>query len=162
MILKLNELRVAAFAQFARKSEEIIVALWLYQNLISHNVTRWLSLYPSLPRMLQMNPASHSYFMSIDKPTVVLRRFLGNYPSEFCLTHLDICNHFWLLLMRKFRMLRSQKHQLRLYRVSPLWRQGFKWNNQIFISSQFESALRKFREGKDHGCDLFMSDVSVL
>jgi len=40
MILKLNELRVAAFAQFARKSEEIIVALWLYQNLISHNVTR--------------------------------------------------------------------------------------------------------------------------
>jgi len=25
-----------------------------YQKLISHSVTRWLSLYPSLPRMLPM------------------------------------------------------------------------------------------------------------
>jgi len=40
MILKLNESRVAAFAQFARKSEEIIVALWMYQKLISHSATR--------------------------------------------------------------------------------------------------------------------------
>ena len=28
--------------------------------------------------------------------------------------------------------------------------------------SQVKSALRKFREGKDHDCDSFMSDVSVL
>jgi len=40
MILKLNELSVAAVAQFAGKSEEIIVALWMYQKLISHSVTR--------------------------------------------------------------------------------------------------------------------------
>jgi len=38
--LNLNELRVAAFAQFARNSDEIIVALWMYQKLISHSVTR--------------------------------------------------------------------------------------------------------------------------
>jgi len=42
----------------------------------SHGVTWWLSLHPSLPRMLQMYPASHSYFTSIDKPTVVLKRFI--------------------------------------------------------------------------------------
>jgi len=33
-----------------------------------------MSLYPSLLRMVQMYPASHSYSMSIDKPTVVLKR----------------------------------------------------------------------------------------
>jgi len=37
--------------------------------------------------MLQMYPASHSYFMFIDKPTAVLKRFFGNSLSEFCLTH---------------------------------------------------------------------------
>ena len=33
--------------------------------------------------------ASHSYFISIDKPTVVLKRFFGNSLSEYCLTHLQ-------------------------------------------------------------------------
>ena len=58
-----------------------------YQKHIIHSGTKWLSLYPSLPRMLQMYPASHSYFMSIDKPTVVLKRFFGNSLSELCLRH---------------------------------------------------------------------------
>ena len=58
-----------------------------YQKLISRSVTRWLSFYRSLPRMLQMYPASNSYLMSMDEPTVVLRRFFGNCLSEFCLTH---------------------------------------------------------------------------
>jgi len=31
-----------------------------------------------------MYPASHSNFMSIDKPTVVQKRFFGNYRSELC------------------------------------------------------------------------------
>jgi len=71
-----------------------------------------ISPYPNLPRMLQMYPASHSSFMSIDKPTVVLKRFFRNYPSELCWTHWDTCNHLWLLLMSKFRILTSQKHRL--------------------------------------------------
>jgi len=155
MILKLNESRVAAFAQFARKSEEIIVALWMYQKLISHSATRWLSLYPSLPRMLQMYPVSHLYFMSIDKPTVVLRRFPGNSPSEFCLTHLDTCNHFWLRLMSKFRLLRSQKHQLLiLYRVSQCWK------SQIFfllrkVQIRNENWIRLLRMLKVRKCKAF-------
>jgi len=66
-------------------------------------------------------------------------------------------NHLW------FRILRSQKHQLlRSYRVSPRWRRAFSQNNQTYISSQLKSALRKFNEGKNHDCDSFMSDVSVL
>jgi len=51
------------------------VDIW-YQKLISHSVIKSLSLYPSLQRMLQLYPALDSYFMSIDKPTVVLKRFL--------------------------------------------------------------------------------------
>jgi len=32
----------------------------------------------------------------------------------------------------------------------------------MYISSQVKSTSRKFSEGKDHDCDSFMSDVSVL
>ena len=52
-----------------------------YQKLISR---KWLSFYRSLSRMLQLHPASNSYCMSIDKPTVVLKRFFGNSLGEFC------------------------------------------------------------------------------
>jgi len=50
--------------------------------------------------------------MSIHKLTVVLKHFFGNFLSELCLRHQDICNHFWLLFMSKFRILRSPKHHL--------------------------------------------------
>jgi len=59
MILKMSELCVVAFAQFAKKSVKIIVNFWILSvKNISHSVTRWLSLYPSLPRMLQMYSVS--------------------------------------------------------------------------------------------------------
>ena len=32
----------------------------------------------------------------------------------------------------------------------------------MFISTQVKSKLGKLREGQDHECDLFISDVSVL
>jgi len=92
-----------------------------------------------------------------------LNLFLGNSLSEPCLTHYDICNHLWLLLMRKFTILRSPKHHfLRLYCAWPLWRLVFNRDNQMYISSQVKSALRKCREDKDHDCDLFVSDVGYL
>jgi len=37
-----------------------------------------------------------------------------------------------------------------------------KRENQMCKSSQVKSTLRKFGEGKDRDCYLFMSDVSVL
>jgi len=36
------------------------------------------------------------------------------------------------------------------------------WPTFSYILSQVKSALRKLSEGKDHHCDSFMSDVSVL
>ena len=86
--MKLSELHVVAlaFAQFAKKGGKdycdfVDIA---YQNRISLRVARWLLLYRSLPRMFQLYPVSNSYFMSIDKPTVVLKRSFGNSLSEFC------------------------------------------------------------------------------
>jgi len=55
-----------------------------YQKLISRSVTRWLPLYRSLPRMLQLYPASNWYFTSMGKPTVVQKRFFRNSLSELC------------------------------------------------------------------------------
>jgi len=60
-----------------------------YQKHIAHSVTRWLSLYASLPRMLQMYPASPSYFVYNHKPTVVVKRLFGNSLSELCWRHLQ-------------------------------------------------------------------------
>ena len=61
----------------SQRRVKTIVTLWILstKKIISHSVTRWLSLYRSLPRMLQLCPASNSYFMSIDKPVVVLKTF---------------------------------------------------------------------------------------
>jgi len=54
--LKLSELRVIVFAQFAKKEwEDYYDFVEIeYQKHISRSVTRWLSLYRSLPRMLQV------------------------------------------------------------------------------------------------------------
>jgi len=51
---------------------------------------------------------------------------------------------------------------MRLYRVSPLWKQGFQRDYQMSISSQVKSALWNVREGKHHHRDSFMLDASVL
>jgi len=62
MILKLSDVRVVAFTKFAKESEKTCDFVDIeHQKLISHIVTRWLSLYPSLPEMLQIYPASYSY-----------------------------------------------------------------------------------------------------
>jgi len=82
MISKLSELRVVAFTKLGKESEKTIVTLRTLSTKNLFLITRLISLYPNLPRMLQMYPASHSYFMSIDKPTVALKRFFGTSLSE--------------------------------------------------------------------------------
>jgi len=129
-----------------------------HQNLIKLSVTRWLSLYRSLPTMLQLYTQLQIHTSCPSTNCCSEMFFFGNSLIEFCF-NTDTCNYLWLLLLSKFRILRSQKHQLlRLYRVSSLWRQGSSRNNQMYISSQVKSALRKLSEGKDHGCDSFTPD----
>jgi len=107
-----------------------------------------------------MYPDSHSYFMSIDKPTVVLKRFFGNSLGELFKTFEIFCG-----CLSKFRILRSPKHHLlRLYRVSPLWRQGLNRDKQMYISSQVKSLLRKLWDREKakimtviYSCQMYLS-----
>ena len=55
-----------------------------------------------------MYPAMQSYFMSIDKPPIVLKRFYESSLSELYLKHLQ---SFVVVFMNKFRILKDQKHQ---------------------------------------------------
>lgn len=53
-----------------------------YRTLLSHCKTRWLSLAPSIDRILQMFPALQSYFKSIEEPAVLLERFFNDDFAE--------------------------------------------------------------------------------
>ena len=92
--------------------------------------------------------------MPIDKPTVVLQRFflILWVNSVHIKTFAIICSCFYWT-SSEFQSISCWGL---LYRVSLLWRQWFKRSNQIYISSQVKSALRKFSKGKDHDCDSFM------
>jgi len=78
--------------------------------------------------------------------------------------------NFWLFLMSKFRILRSRKHHLlRLYRVSPLWRQGFNRDSQTDMHIKpRKSALRKLRDWEKarivtvyHACQMHLYCASL-
>jgi len=137
-----------------------------FQKRISRSVTRWLSLYRGLPRMLQLYPASNSYFMSIVKPTVVLKRFFMEILWANSV-HIKTLQSFVCAFIEQVQNIeksrasvvevvscfttvkaRIQERQSDVH-IKPSW-------------IKVESALRKFSEGKDHDCDLFMSDVPVL
>ena len=60
-----------------------------YQKLLFHCITRWLSLYPSISRMIDMFPALQSYFLSIAKAPVNLKRFYESSVSVLYLKHLQ-------------------------------------------------------------------------
>jgi len=72
--------------------------------------------------------------------------------------------------MSKFKILRSPKHHLlNFHRVSPLWRQGFNRGNQMYISSQVKSALRKLRDWEKarivtvyYSCEMYLYCTSLV
>ena len=72
-----------------REVERLLHVEIEYKKLLSHSVTRWLSLYSNLSRMIQMHPAMQSYFLSIDKLPVLQKHFFENSLSELYLKHLQ-------------------------------------------------------------------------
>ena len=60
-----------------------------YHYLLSHSKTRWLSLFPGINRLIEMFPALKAYFLSIEKPPMVLKAFFENELSELYLLHLQ-------------------------------------------------------------------------
>jgi hypothetical protein len=53
-----------------------------YRKMLSFSKTRWLSLHPAINRVLEMFPALKSYFLSQDKPPVILKQLFENPLSE--------------------------------------------------------------------------------
>ena len=133
-----------------------------YKKLLSHSVTRWLSLYPSLSRMIHMYPAIQSYFLSIDKPPVLLKHFFENSLSKLYLKHLQ---SFVDVFHKHVQNIEQSKISLvevvaNLDSVKTIILQR---KRQMFVSVQVKSKLAKLREeGKEQECNLFMSDVSSL
>lgn len=50
--------------------------------LLNHSKTRWLSLYPVIERVLKMYAPLKSYFLSLEKPPVILKKFFEDPLSE--------------------------------------------------------------------------------
>jgi len=168
MILKLSELRVIACAQFAKNEWKDYCDFVdiEFQKLISHYVTRWLSIYPCLPRKLQMYLASHPYFISIDKPTVALKRFSGNSERILfkTLRRLQSFEVAFNELVQNIKKSKASFIEVVLFSATVKARIQERQSDVHTVSSQIKSALRKVREGKDHDCDSFRSesDISVF
>ena len=133
-----------------------------YQKLLSSCVTKWLSLYPSLSRRFQMYPALQSYFISIDKPPVVLKWFYESTVNKLYLKHLQSFVVIFYEQVQNIERSTASTTEVKacLDAVKSTIEERQK---QLFISTQIKSKLSKLREdGHDHECDLFISDVSAL
>ena len=56
-----------------------------YKKFLSHCKTRWLSLFPGTSRLLEMFSPQKSYFLSKERPPIVIKRFFENEMSEVCI-----------------------------------------------------------------------------
>ena len=109
-----------------------------------------------------MYPALQSYFMSIDRPPVVLKRFYESSLSELYLKHLQ---SFVAVFNEQVQNIeRSKASVIEVRSCLDVVKSTIKERQkQMFISTQVKSKLDKLREeGQNHECDLFISDVSVL
>ena len=133
-----------------------------YQKLLSYCITRWLSLYPSISRTIDMFPALKSYFLSIAKPPVKLKRF---YESSVSVLYLKYLQSFVTVFNEQVQNIEQSKASINEVRSSlnAVKSTVEKRSKQMFISTQIKSKLSELREeGKAYECDLFESDVSVL
>ena len=111
--------------------------------------------------MINMFPALQSYFLSIAKPPVNLKRF---YESSVSLLYLKHLQSFVVVLNEQVQNIEQSKASINKVRSSlnAVKSTVEKRSKQMFISTQIKSKLSEFREGKAHECDLFESNVSVL
>lgn len=53
-----------------------------YKDILGYSETRWLSLMPSVERILKLFSALKSYFLSQDKVPLILKTFFNNSCAE--------------------------------------------------------------------------------
>lgn len=133
-----------------------------YKKLLSHSATRWLSLYPGLTRLLQMYPALKSYFLSIEKPPVALKKFFENEVTELYLWHLQSVVCIFHETVAKIERSKNSVIEILecLFSVGNILKNR---QSQQFVSIKVKSMLKNLRDnGFSHKADEFMTDVSIL
>ena len=130
-----------------------------YKKLLSHSKTRWLSLYPGLTRLLQMYPALKSYFLSIEKPPVALKKFFENEATELYLWHLHSLVCIFHETVAKIERSKNSVIEILecLISVGNILKNR---KSQQFVSIKVRSMLKNLRDnGLSHKADEFMTDV---
>jgi len=141
-----------------------------FQKLISHSVTRWLSLYPSLP-VDASNVTCFKIVLHVHRQAnCCSETFFWKFSARTLFKTLRYLQSFLVAFNEQVQNIEKSKHQLlRLHRVSPLWRQGFNRDNQMYLSSQVKSALRKLRDWEKakivtvyYSCQMYLYCTSVV
>ena len=133
-----------------------------YRRMLSHSKTRWLSLFPGIERMIQMFPALKAFFLSQEKPPIVIKKFFENDFSEIYLWHMHSFMsvfHTHIQAMEKennsimeVKKILNSVHTILLERKS-----------KSFMSLKVKGLLaEKRRDGLGKGCDQFCADVQGL
>ena len=112
--------------------------------------------------MIDMFPALQSYFLSIAKPPINLKRFYKSFVSVLYLKHLQSFVAVFNEQVQNIEQSKASINEVK-YSLNAVKSTVEKRSKQMFISTQIKSKLSELREkGKAHECDLFESDVSVL
>ena len=130
-----------------------------YRELQSHSKTRWLSLLPSVERVLQMYPALQSYFKSISQPPKFLWKFFSHDFSE---AFLYFVHSFMAIFHEKIEVVEREKNSV-LEVVRAIDKLLEVLNEKIksrFIPHSTKLILNKLREQcEDKQCDEFIENA---
>ncbi|XP_030049150.1 protein FAM200B-like [Microcaecilia unicolor] len=133
-----------------------------YRQLLYHCKTRWLSLFPSIHRMLQMFPALKSFFLSQEEPPAVIRNFFENDFSEIYLWHMHSLMNVFHSHIEKLE--RDNNSLLEVMNCLKSVQSALTCRaQQSFMSLKVKELLKKLRQdGLDDHCDAFCSQVASL
>lgn len=133
-----------------------------HQQLIKHCKTRWLSLFPSIERILKLYPALKAYFLSQEKAPKILTNFFQDDLSEA---------YFWFLhsLMSVFHLKieGAQKEMASVIEVRSYIKSIEKSlqdrQSEKFIPLKVRNILKNIRDNEMHEkCDDFENEVLML
>nr|XP_028566005.1 uncharacterized protein LOC114586556 isoform X1 [Podarcis muralis] len=133
-----------------------------YKQLLSHNKTRWLSLFPSIARLIHLFPAVKAFFLSQNKPPTVLKNFFEHEFSDVYLLHLQsLMSIFHSNILELERENNSVVEVLKVLLCVHNMLTERKRNN--FMCLKVKSLLaEKRKHGLSAECDKFCAEVNSL
>lgn len=133
-----------------------------YQQLLKHCKTRWLSLFPSIARILEIYPALKDYFLSQEKAPKILTDFFKNKFSEAYLWFLHSLISIFQEKIEAVQQEMASITEIRSY-IKSLEKTLQDRLNGSFIPLSVKTELRKIREkGFHEECDQFSQEILAL